>query len=87
MNEEKSPIMAPESLESEVVKKPLTWKGILRELIIFAVIACGVVLPFRQYIAKPYLVDGRSMDPTFATGDYLIVNEISYEIGKPTIFY
>ena len=60
-----------------------TWKGLLREIVIFALIAFGIVLPFRLYIAEPYLVDGRSMDPTFATGDYLIVDKLSYELGTP----
>ena len=59
------------------------WKSILREVLIFAVIAFGIVLPFRIYIAKPYLVDGASMDPTFHTGDYLIVDKLSYELGTP----
>lgn len=56
---------------------------IVREIIIFALIAFGVVLPFRLYIAEPYLVDGRSMSPTFETGDYLIVDKLSYEFGTP----
>lgn len=60
-----------------------TLKAIIKEIFIFAVIAFGVVLPFRIYIAEPYLVDGRSMDPTFATNDYLIVDKLSYKIGTP----
>jgi signal peptidase I len=59
------------------------WKEIVREIVLFLIIAFGIVLPFRIYIAEPYLVDGRSMDPTFATGQYLIVNKLSYELtGK-----
>ena len=60
-----------------------TWKSIVKEIIIFAIIAFGIVLPFRAFIAEPYVVDGASMDPTFHTGDYLIVNKISYELGTP----
>ncbi len=63
--------------------KKSTWKSLLKELVIFAIIALGIVLPFRIYIAEPYLVDGRSMDPAFATGDYLIVDKLSYAISKP----
>jgi signal peptidase I len=58
-------------------------KSVAKEIGIFALIAFGVVLPFRMFIAEPYLVDGRSMDPTFATGDYLIVDKFSYRIGTP----
>lgn len=63
--------------------KKSAFKEIVKEIVIFVIIAFGVVLPFRIYIAEPYLVDGRSMDPTFATGDYLIVDKLSYEIGTP----
>ena len=58
-------------------------KNILREVAIFALIAIGIVLPFRIYVAEPYLVDGRSMDPTFETGDYLIVDKLSYRTSQP----
>ena len=63
--------------------KKTLWKQILKETAIFAFIAICIVLPFRIFVAEPYLVDGRSMDPTFATGDYLIVDKLSYELGKP----
>ncbi len=60
-----------------------TIKTILKEIFIFGLIAFGIVLPFRVLIAEPYLVDGRSMDPTFATGDYLIVDKLSYDFKQP----
>lgn len=77
MNEEQAPITA-----EFPPKKPL-WKTIIREVLIFAIIAVGVVLPFRMYVAEPYLVSGSSMDPTFETGDYLVVNKIGYRMGEP----
>ncbi len=64
-------------------KKKTTWKEIFKEIVIFVVIAFGIILPFRLYVAEPYLVDGRSMDPTFATGEYLIVDKISYQFEEP----
>lgn len=64
-------------------QKPNPWKNIFKELVYFLLIAVCVVLPFRIYIAEPYLVDGRSMDPTFKTGDYLIVNKLSYRFNEP----
>ncbi|HEY4509113.1 MAG TPA: signal peptidase I [Candidatus Paceibacterota bacterium] len=84
MNEENAP--APnvdEPLDFTQPPKKSTWKAVAKEVTIFVIIAFGVVLPFRIYIAEPYLVDGRSMDPTFATSDYLIVDKLSYEIGTP----
>ena len=61
------------------------------ELFKFALIALFIVLPFRIFIAQPFIVNGASMDPTFRSGDYLIVDQISYkfeepERGSPVIF-
>lgn len=64
-------------------KKPDTFKSIVKEIIIFALIAFGIVLPFRMFIAEPYIVSGASMSPTFETGHYLIVDKISYKLGNP----
>lgn len=64
----------------QVVKKP---KGFFRELIEFVIIALIIVVPFRIYIAQPYIVNGASMDPTFKTSDYLIVNQLSKRFEDP----
>ena len=69
----------PELPSHEV--KPV--KGFWRELIEFAIIAMLIVVPFRIFIAQPYIVNGASMDPTFKTGDYLIVDQISYRFHTP----
>lgn len=53
------------------------------EVLKFSLLTLLVVLPFRMYIAKPFIVDGASMSPTFETGHYLIVDEISYRIEDP----
>lgn len=58
-------------------------REILKEVFVFAFIAVCFVLPFRVYIAEPYLVDGRSMDPTFSSGDYLIVDKLTYRREEP----
>ncbi len=65
------------------VPKHSKWKAVMKEVLTFIVIAVCIVLPFRIYIAEPYLVDGRSMDPTFETGDYLIVDKLSYRLHEP----
>lgn len=54
------------------------------ETIRFILIALAVVIPIRVYIAQPFIVSGASMDPTFATGQYLIVDEVSYRVKDPT---
>ncbi len=38
-----------------------------------------VVIPIRMYIGKPFLVNGSSMDPSFETWDYLIVDVFTYK--------
>ncbi len=53
------------------------------ELIKYAVIAAIIVVPFRIFIAQPYIVEGSSMVPTFQNGDYLIVDQISSRFEKP----
>ena len=53
------------------------------ELLKFAIIAVVIVAPIRLFVAKPFIVSGASMDPTFATGQYLIVDELSYHFESP----
>lgn len=55
-----------------------------KELIRFALIAALIVIPFRLFIAQPFLVSGDSMVPTFHNGDYLIVDELSYRFRAPS---
>lgn len=42
-----------------------------------------MVFLVRTYIAQPFVVNGASMEPTFHTNEYLIVDQLSYEIGSP----
>lgn len=53
------------------------------ELARFALIALFVVIPIRIFIAEPFVVSGASMIPTFANGDYLIIDKISYSLSEP----
>ncbi len=53
------------------------------ETVKFIVIALLIVIPFRIWIAQPFVVSGASMEPTFINGDYLIVDEISYRFEQP----
>ncbi|MBI2065862.1 MAG: signal peptidase I [Candidatus Zambryskibacteria bacterium] len=57
--------------------------GFFKELIKLIILSLLIVVPFRLYIAQPFIVDGASMDPTFETGNYLIVDEISYRFKTP----
>ena len=43
----------------------------------------AIAFPIRWYVAEPFIVNGASMDPTFATGQFLIVDRISYHFESP----
>ena len=43
----------------------------------------AVVVPIRLFIVSPFVVSGGSMEPTFETGHYLIVDELSYYFREP----
>ncbi len=53
------------------------------ELVRYGVIALIIVIPFRIFIAQPYVVSGSSMDPTFKDADYLIVDQLSKRFEDP----
>lgn len=57
--------------------------GFWSEIIKFAVIAVVIVVPFRIFIAQPFIVSGASMYPSFKDGEYLIVDQISLQFEKP----
>lgn len=54
-----------------------------KELVKLVMLALIIVVPFRIFIAQPFIVDGASMDPTFEDGEYLIVDELSYRFREP----
>lgn len=53
------------------------------DLIKFALIALLVVIPIRVLVAQPFIVRGASMEPTFESGEYLIVDQLSYHFESP----
>lgn len=57
--------------------------GFFIEIFRFAVLALLIVVPFRMFIAQPFIVSGASMSPTFETGQYLIVDQLTYHLEQP----
>jgi signal peptidase I len=55
----------------------------LTEIVRFALLAIIIVVPIRMFIAQPFIVSGASMDNTFANGQYLIVDQLSYYLHEP----
>lgn len=42
-----------------------------------------IIIPFRLFIAEPFVVSGSSMAPNFHNKDYLIIDRISYRKSEP----
>lgn len=76
--------MSEEFTKEDSQQKRNTFREEAWETVRFLFIALAVVLPIRIFIAQPFIVSGASMDPTFASGQYLIVDELSYHLGDPT---
>ncbi len=56
---------------------------VIWEFLKIVVVAAIIVLPIRYFIFQPFVVKGESMAPNFQSGDYLIIDEISYFISEP----
>src|SRR3989344_6711254 len=54
-----------------------------RSLILYTVVALGLALFIRFFIAAPYIVSGASMEPTFDNFHYLIIDRVSYGLSEP----
>jgi len=76
-----------EEIKNEPVK-PAGWfnrfkQSFWGEIAQIVVISLIIVIPFRIYIAQPFLVSGPSMDDTFTNGQYLIVDQLTYNLRDP----
>lgn len=56
---------------------------IAREYTVLIGTSLLMVFLVRTFIAQPFVVNGASMEPTFHTNEYLIVDQLSYELGSP----
>ncbi len=62
----------------------------MRKLLVFiweitkiVVISLAIIIPVRYFLIQPFFVRGASMQPNFNTGQYLIIDEISYRFHEP----
>lgn len=55
----------------------------MKEILTFITLAVIIVIPIRLFVAQPFVVEGESMHPTFASGDYLIVDQLTYHFNEP----
>ncbi len=47
------------------------------------VIALSIFLVVYLFLLQPHQVNGKSMEPNFQTGDYVLTDKISYRFGAP----
>jgi signal peptidase I len=76
---------APEILTTpaDIVAIPPQSEHPLSEIIRFSLIALIIVIPIRMFIAQPFIVSGASTKNTFESGEYLIVDQVSYRFHEP----
>lgn len=53
------------------------------ETIEVGIIAVVAVFIIRNFLIQPFLVSGASMEPNFSSGDYLLIDELSYRLREP----
>ncbi|OGM89802.1 signal peptidase I, partial [Candidatus Wolfebacteria bacterium RBG_13_41_7] len=53
------------------------------EILEVVAVAVVVVVAIRSFIVQPFLVSGASMEPNFSSGDYLLIDEVSYRFNQP----
>jgi len=59
-----------------------TSKSWLRELTEFFILLFVIIIPFRIFVAEPYIVSGISMSQTYETGHYLIINKFWHRLSE-----
>ena len=81
--EETSELILPES-DRPIPEEPKPREETtFMELVRIAIIAIIIVVPIRMFIAQPFIVSGASMQETFQSGEYLIVDQVTYHFEKP----
>jgi len=58
-------------------------ESVFQELVRFVLITLIIVVPIRIFIAQPFIVSGSSMVDTFHSGEYLIVDQLTYRFKEP----
>ena len=64
-------------------EEDVTLWGFIKDIVKFTALSLLIVIPIRTFIAQPFLVSGSSMRPTFIDGEYLIIDELSYDFKSP----
>lgn len=60
-------------------------KNLYFEMAKLLFVALVIVTLVRLFVAQPFVVSGASMQPSFHSGDYLIVDKLGYDFRPPQI--
>ena len=63
-------------------QKPRKGRGGILEAFVLALIALALALTLKTYVAEAYEIKGRSMEPTFLTGQRVVVLKAFYDIQR-----
>ncbi|HEU4677633.1 MAG TPA: signal peptidase I [Candidatus Paceibacterota bacterium] len=74
---------APVAESTAAHPEPEKKESLIGEIVRFSLFALIIVLPIRLFIAQPFIVSGASMEHTFSTGQYLIVDQLTYRFDAP----
>jgi signal peptidase I len=53
------------------------------EILQIVIVSVAIIIPVREFLIKPFIVRGASMEPNFYDSEYLIIDELSYRFGNP----
>ena len=53
------------------------------ETIKVVVISMAIIVPIRYFLVQPFFVKGASMEPTFQDGNYILIDELTYDFRNP----
>src|SRR6267154_6380769 len=72
-------------METQVVsaKPALVWLRLFWLVAKFSLAALFIALPIRWFVAQPFLVEGASMEPTFTSNEYLVIDKLWYHLHEP----
>lgn len=70
-------------MDNEVKPKSLYGLLILGEILKFTILALLIVVPFRFFVAQPFIVSGASMTPTIHSSEYLVIDLATYHLDEP----
>lgn len=83
MEENKEINQGIKNKENDKIKNIKKYISVAWEFLKIIIIAAIIVLPIRYFLFQPFIVKGESMVPNLQSGDYLIIDEISYRLSSP----